>query len=282
VRNASPLRYPGGKWRFTPFFVEFLSQNFKSPPLYIEPYAGGASLALSLLFDGRVSGIWLNDLDVAIHACWHSILHECERFCEELENTPVTLNEWHKQKNLYAKREAGDMFTLGFATFFLNRTNHSGILNGGVIGGKEQRGEWKLGARYNRPELIRRVQRIAENKKRIKLTCLDAGTLIRTLRRASNCLVYLDPPYVTAGKALYMNAYRKEDHVSVRDAVHGLKRKWIVSYDDVPLVRKLYRINRCRHLELLHTAREAKTGSEVLFFSDDCIIPKIPPKTKSL
>lgn len=275
MRDASPLRYPGGKWRFTPFFAEFLSQNFETAPLYIEPYAGGASLALSLLFDGRVSRIWLNDLDLAIHACWHSILHECDRFCEALESTPVTLDEWHKQKNVYAKRSAGDKFALGFATFFLNRTNHSGILNGGVIGGKEQRGEWKLDARYNRAELIRRIKRIANNEKQIKLTCLDAGALIRKLRRSANCLVYLDPPYVTAGKALYMNAYKEGDHVSVRDAVHKLKRKWVVSYDDVPFVRNLYGVNRYRCLELLHTAREAKVGNEVLFFSDDCIIPKL-------
>jgi DNA adenine methylase len=274
VRNASPLRYPGGKWRFTTFFNEFIAQNFGAPPLYIEPYAGGAGLALSLLFDKKVSGIWLNDLDPAIHACWHSIIYDSERFCETLESVPITLEEWRIQKGIYAKGLESGTFALGFATFFLNRTNHSGILNGGAIGGKEQRGTWKLDARFNRTELMKRVQRIAEHRKDIKLTCLDAEVLIKSLGRASKCLVYLDPPYVAAGKALYMNAYGESDHASVRKAVGGLRRKWIVSYDDVPLVRKLYRPYRVRSMELLHTAREAKVGSEVLFFSGDCVIPR--------
>ena len=275
MRSASPLRYPGGKWRFTPFFNNFISRNFDKPPLYIEPYAGGASLALSLLFDNKVSGVWLNDLDPAIYACWYSILHESDRFCEALERIPVTLGERQKQKAIYAQGLARGTFELGFSTFFLNRTNHSGILNGGVIGGVAQLGTWKIDARFHRTELIRRVQRVAEYRKRIKLTCLDAAILIKGLRQASNCLVYLDPPYVSAGKALYMNAYKESDHALVRQAVGRLNRKWIVSYDSVPLVKKLYRQYRVRGVELVHTARVAKLGHEVLFFSDDCIIPKI-------
>lgn len=274
MRNSSPLRYPGGKWRFTTFFTEFIAQNFIAPPLYIEPYAGGAGLALSLLFDKKVSGIWLNDLDPAIHACWHSMIYDSELFCEVLSRIPVTLEEWRRQKEIYAKGLESGTFALGFSTFFLNRTNHSGILNGGVIGGKEQRGSWKIDARFNRTDLIKRIQRIAEHRRDIKLTCLDAEVLIKSLRPASKCLVYLDPPYVAAGKALYMNAYGESDHASVKAAVGRLKRKWIVSYDDVPLVRKLYRPYRVRPMELLHTAREAKVGSEVLFFSIDCVIPR--------
>jgi DNA adenine methylase len=275
VRSASPLRYPGGKWRFSPFFSKFLARNFDRPPLYIEPYAGGASLALSLLFENKVSEIWLNDLDPAIHACWSSIIHEGERFCDTLRKVPLSLEEWHLQKNVYASGLKSGSFALGLATFYLNRTNHSGILNGGVIGGKSQLGEWKLDARFNRNELIRRVERINACRQKIKLTRLDASALLSSLRVSKNCLVYLDPPYVGAGKALYMNAYRAADHAQVRDRVTGLKRKWIVSYDDVPLIRTLYKGYRSRGVELLHTAREARVGKEVLFFSVDCVVPRL-------
>ena len=278
MRSASPLRYPGGKWRFAALFNELISQNFAKPPLYIEPYAGGASLALSLLFDDKVSGIWLNDLDPAIHACWYAMLHDSEQFCEVLANIPITIEERQKQKEAYSRGLAGGSFALGFSTFFLNRTNHSGILNGGVIGGVEQRGTWKIDARFNRAELIRRVRRVAEYKKRIKLTCLDAAVLMKRLKRPSNCLVYLDPPYVSVGKALYMNFYKEADHTSMREAVGRLNRKWVVSYDNVPLVKRLYRPYRMRGVELLHTARVAKVGNEVLFFSHDCVIPKIAKK----
>ena len=273
MRSASPLRYPGGKWRLSAFFADFIGKNFHTSPLYIEPYAGGASLALSLLFAGQVSSIWLNDLDPAIYACWLSMIHESDRFCELLETIPITVEERRRQKAIYALRSAGGTFSYGFSTFFLNRTNHSGILNGGMIGGKKQQGTWRLDARFNRSELVRRVRRIAEYKEQITLTCADAEALIRGFTARKNCLVYLDPPYVTAGKALYMNAYGAADHESVRDAVSRMERKWIVSYDDVPLVRKLYRGYRVRRIDLLHTAREAKLGSEVLFFSDDVMIP---------
>ena len=276
MRNASPLRYPGGKSRLAPFASEFIRCNFQTAPLYIEPYAGGAGLALSLLFEKRVSGVWLNDLDPAIYACWCSMLNESNRFCEVLRSIPLTLKEWRRQKQIYAAGFVGDAFTLGFSTFFLNRTNHSGIMNGGLIGGRSQSGIWKLDARFNRPDLIKRVERLAQHRRQIKLTCLDGAQMIRRLRGASNCLVYVDPPYVSAGKALYMNAYTESAHVSVRDAVESLQRKWIVSYDDVPLVRSLYKRYRVRRIELLHTARAARVGKEVLFFSSRSVIPKLP------
>jgi DNA adenine methylase len=231
-------------------------------------------LALSLLFEKKVASIWLNDLDPAIFACWHSILTDSERFCEKLNTIPLTVEEWQKQKRIYKNGHCNDMFDLGFSTFFLNRTNHSGILNGGLIGGKSQKGAWKLDARFNRAELIRRVRRVAESRSQIKLTCVDAARLVRALRANANCLVYLDPPYVSVGKALYLNAYTNNDHSTVRNAVQALRRRWIVSYDDLPLTRRLYRNYRSRSIELLHTAREAKLGREVLFFSPECVIPR--------
>lgn len=273
MRSASPLRYPGGKWRLSGFLSRYLAKNFDRPPEYIEPYAGGASLALSLLFAGAVSRIWLNDLDPAIHACWHAMLESSERFCRAIERIPVTPEEWRNQRLIYARASQDDPFSLGFATFYLNRTNHSGILNGGMIGGKSQSGRWLLDARFNRAELVRRIRQIAQHRSRIKVTRLDARHLLVRLRRTADRLVYLDPPYVTAGRALYMNFYKEADHAKVREAITRLNMKWIVSYDDVPLIRKLYRGFRPRRLDLLHTARAAKLGREVLFFSPDSVIP---------
>ncbi len=273
MRTASPLRYPGGKWRLSKFFHALLEQNFASAPGYIEPYAGGGSLALSLLFEDKVSNIWLNDLDPAIHACWTAILDEPDRFCEAILSTPISLGEWQKQKKLYRCGTASGTFSLGFATFYLNRTNHSGILNGGVIGGKAQVGPWKLDARFNKVELVRRITKIKERRKQIKLTNLDAEKLLGTLRKNGRSLVYLDPPYVGAGKALYMNSYGIGDHQLVRDRALALKRLWVVSYDDVPLINTLYKGLKSHRISLNHTARVAKIGREVLYFSHDCLIP---------
>jgi DNA adenine methylase len=275
MRDASPLRYPGGKWRFSRYFERLINLNYRRPPTYIEPYAGGSSLALSLLFSDVVDDVCLNDLDPAIHAFWHCVLRHTERLCELIDQTPITPTEWRKQRRVYQAARASEFVALGFATFFLNRTNHSGILNGGMIGGKKQLGEWRLNARFNRPELIRRIQRIATFRSRIHLYCQDAIMFLKNRKLTKNTLVYLDPPYYDAGKALYLNAYEAEDHARVRDRALNLKCPWVVSYDDVREIRKLYKSQRSRSVRLLHTARSARVGREVMFFSPKLQVPML-------
>lgn len=273
MKDASPLRYPGGKWRISSFFERVILINGLSGCSYYEPYAGGASLALSLLFRNCVDEIHLNDLDPAVHAFWHVALHQNHKLRKLLESTEVTPKEWARQKEVYKQGSAAGMLAFGFSMFFLNRTNHSGILNGGMIGGKEQNGAWKLDARFNKPELLRRIKRIASYKDRIHLTNLDAIKFLRNHKPSRDSLLYLDPPYYNAGARLYMNAYSPDDHAAVRKAVRQLNFPWIVSYDDVPEIRKLYKSIPSRRLELLHTARSSRVGREVLFFSSKLRIP---------
>ena len=275
MRNASPLRYPGGKWRLTKGFERVIALNYEKPPAYVEPYAGGASLALSLLFTGVVNEIYLNDLDPAIHAFWFSVLRQNKKFCRLVKTASITPSEWRKQRKIYRQGLVAGRLALGFATFFLNRTNHSGILNGGMIGGKQQKGEWKLGARFNRTELVRRIQRISQFKNRIHLRCKDATAFLIQKKFRKNTLVYLDPPYYRSGMDLYLNAYEPGDHKLVRDCTLDLGCPWIVSYDDVPEIRRLYRSQRCRRVRLLHTARTTRLGKEIMFFSGRLRIPPV-------
>src|ERR1700674_1907547 len=275
MRDASPLRYPGGKWRLSELFERIIKTNNLRGSHYVEPYAGGASLALSLLISGQVSEIHLNDLDPAIYAFWHSVLNRNRDFIELLDSTPVTPDERSNQKAIYFKGTSASKFRLGFATFFLNRTNHSGILNGGMIGGKKQSGCWKIGARFNRVELLRRIERIGTLKNRIHLSCDDALAFLRKNKFPRTSLKYLDPPYYCAGQRLYLNAYKPCDHAAVSDYVQGLRSHWIVSYDDVSPIRRLYDHVRSRRIKLIHTARVAQMGNEVLFFSAGLRIPNL-------
>jgi DNA adenine methylase len=274
MKDASPLRYPGGKWRIAAFFEQIIQLNGLNRPQYIEPYAGGASLALSLLFTEQVSEILLNDLDPAIHAFWHSVLTHNRDFIQLLNKTPVTPGEWSKQKAIYAKGATADKFGLGFATFFLNRTNHSGILNGGMIGGTKQHGTWKIDARFNRPELQRRIERVGNFKDRIHLFHEDAIEFLRNHRFTKTSLIYLDPPYYKAGKHLYLNSYKPSDHAAISKDIIGLGSPWIVSYDDVPEIRELYKNMRHRRIKLFHTARSFREGNEILFFAPGLMIPE--------
>ncbi len=273
MRDASPLRYPGGKWRITALFERVIRLNGLRGAQYVEPYAGGASLALSLLFREQVSEIHLNDLDPAIHAFWHSVLTRNQDFIQLLDETLLTPDEWSKQKAVYDKGSPAGKFALGFATFFLNRTNHSGILNGGMIGGRKQDGPWKIDARFNRSELRRRIERISSFRDRIHLSCEDAIQFLRNHKFPRKSLIYLDPPYYRAGRRLYLNAYKPDDHAAVSEYILGLRSPWIVSYDDVPEIRGLYKNVRSRRIHLLYTARSARNGDEVLFFAPGLRIP---------
>lgn len=224
---------------------------------------------------GQVSEIHLNDFDSAINAFWHSILNRNRDFVELLQETPITPDEWARQKEVYFKGASAGKFALGFATFFLNRTNHSGILNGGMIGGKKQEGNWKIDARFNRLELRRRIERIGKLKSRIHLSCDDAIEFLRKHTFPKTSLKYLDPPYYRAGRRLYLNAYKPSDHIAVSHYIQGLRTPWVVSYDDTSEIRKLYNQVRSRRLNLLHTARVAQMGNEVLFFSPSLKIPRL-------
>ncbi|MCZ2901189.1 DNA adenine methylase [Burkholderia thailandensis] len=276
MKTASPLRYPGGKWRVAPFFGRLLAANGLEGIDYAEPYAGGASLALSLLFQDKVGAIHLNDLDIAIYSFWWAVLKDNQRFIDRIATVEVTPDEWMRQRNIYLLGARADRFALGFATFFLNRTNHSGIMNGGMIGGKAQNGTWKLDARFNKVDLADRVARVGRYQRRIRLSNLDAlAFLSRLKRQRGEKLIYLDPPYFKKGPDLYLNAYGSDDHAKVREAVDGIEAPWIVSYDDVPEIRKLYTGVKARGFDLLHNARTTRTGREVLFFSNALRVPRL-------
>jgi len=177
------LRYPGGKLKVVNYIKRLFEVNDLVGGTYIEPYAGGASVALSLLFDKYAGKIKINDKDRSIYAFWYSVLNNADELCRLISDTPVTMDVWQAQHELQKRKENADLLELGFSTFFLNRTNRSGILNGGVIGGKEQTGNYKIDARYNKNELIERIERIAGYSDLIDLTSMDAVTLLKRYKR---------------------------------------------------------------------------------------------------
>lgn len=277
MKFYSPLRYPGGKNKLSSFIASLCMKNNISGH-YVEPYAGGASVALKLLLDGYVKEITINDLDRSIYAFWHSILTNTEEFCKKIKNTNVTLNNWKRFKKVLLNKEKASLFELGFATFFLNRTNRSGIINGGIIGGVAQKGEYKIDCRFNKDNLINRIKFIALHKKNIHLYMMDALNLIEKVQtdgHEDNIIFYFDPPYYEKGPSLYMNFYKHNDHARVSKAIRKIKKaKWIVSYDDAYEIKKLYAGCKSKEYALLHTAYKSRAGKEILFFSKDLIVPE--------
>ena len=272
----SPLRYPGGKRRLSSFLMQLIEHNELKQVNYVEPFAGGASLALALLFGEYASIIHINDLSRPVFAFWHSVLHNTEEFCRRIRAVDVSMTQWHHQRSVYDRRDDAELIDLGFATFFLNRTNRSGILGGGVIGGKGQLGKWSLDARFTRDELLRRVRRIKRYDGRIRLYSKDAIVFTNEIRESlgQNAFFFIDPPYIDKGQDLYLNNYDIRDHQRLEHYVTSLQYPWVVTYDYEGAIRyRLYEEYPKLAFELSYSAQSRQKGKEAMFISQDLSLP---------
>jgi len=246
---------------------------------YVEPYAGGSAIALELLFHEYVSRIHINDVSRAVYSFWKSVLVHTEQLSKMIIDTPLTVKSWDAQKRVLENADDYDELRLGFATFFLNRTNRSGILNGGIIEGRGQTGPWKIDARYNGPELVQRIKAIAGMANRIKVTRQDALRFLKngTPKWPTKTLIYLDPPYYVKGRDLYYDFYEPKDHAKVARFIRGKiqRQKWIVSYDNVQAIRDLYKGAPHIVYDIGYSARSASQGSEVMFFGPGLRVPDL-------
>lgn len=266
----SPLRYPGGKAKLYPFFAELIRVNGLVGIEYREPYAGGAGLALRLLTSGFVERISINDIDCSIYSFWISVLQNTDKFCALMARTPVTIDQWHRQRDIWEESDLDNPLALGFSAYFLNRTNRSGIIEGaGPIGGYEQSGRWKLGVRLVKDKQIENIKQLARYSRQIDVSNLDAMTFFARATKRANTLTYLDPPYFVKGRKLYKNFYEPDDHLRIAQTLSShCKSKWVVSYDDVPTIRRAYSTFRPISYSPNYSAGEKTIGREVIFVSD--------------
>lgn len=265
----SPLRYPGGKNCIYAFMKSLLEENGMVGISYAEPYAGGAGLALRLLMDGLVQEIYINDFDVSIYAFWQTVLNRPDELCSWIEQVPINIQTWEHYKQIQRDRSDVDMLTLAESTFFLNRTNVSGVISGGPIGGMRQTGKYKIDVRFNKTDLIHRIKDIASISDKIHLSNLDGIDFIeRHEEKVHNDLfIYLDPPYYKKGSFLYLNAFDDDAHKTLAEKVSQLDCRWLVSYDNQEFILGLYP----RYRKLLYQLSQCtsnRVGDEVLIFDD--------------
>ena len=273
--TPSPLRYPGGKTKLYDYVKNILKTNNLLGETYIEPFAGGAGLALKLLLNGDVKRILINDYDPAIYAFWNCVLTQTDALCELISNSDISVDTWRTQKNIYEHQDISDELSLAFATFFLNRTNVSGVIKGGLIGGIAQNGTYCMDARFNKDSLIRKIERIALERDNIILTNMDAFDFIQAdhLRHYYKTFINFDPPYVNKGSQLYKNSFTEDDHRRLSKMISECHRKWIVTYDVCPLIAELYAPFRRSELDITYSACRTRRANEYIFFSPNLTLP---------
>lgn len=275
----SPLRYPGGKGKLVRFVRSIIRANGLSDGLYVEPYAGGAAVAWELLITGVVRRVAINDISRPIYCFWKAVLEQTDELSKLIHDARLTVEEWDRCKVVFRNHECADELMLAYSFFFLNRTNRSGILNGGIIGGREQTGQWKIDARFNKADLIRRINKIASLKSRISLHCGDALDFMSTHKaswQSEKALVYVDPPYFMKGRDLYYDFYQEDDHRKIAKFILGLKSvNWLVSYDDVRPIHDLYETANWLQYAIGYSARNRIQGREAMFFSENIVVPGV-------
>lgn len=266
MRTSSPLRYPGGKASMTGLLAGIRSINQLGDRSVAEPFAGGAGASLSLLYLEDTHEIHINDADPAIHDFWWTIANRPGPFLAMLRSTRVSMAEWRRQRETYRRSSNVSRLRRGFAAFYLNRCNRSGIImNGGPIGGVEQTGQWKLGARFNKPELEARCKRVAEYGQRIRVSQMDALDFICGCDQG-NTFFFIDPPYYAKGETLYLNKLDHAYHQHLAVRLRSMEdAAWVVTYDDCPEIRGMYADWASIHpFSLRYAASERRRGREIL------------------
>ncbi len=281
MNSISPLRYPGGKASIAGILKDVIELNDLKGCSYFEPYAGGAGAALSLLQKGCVSSIHINDADPRVFSFWKTILSDTSRFVEDVNSIPVNIEEWHRQKAICEKPEAHSVYKVGFATFFMNRCNRSGVLQGaGPIGGMAQDGVWRMDVRFNKEALVKRILQIASLKDSICVYNMDAIAFLKQHLPSGlgrkRVFAFLDPPYVNKAERLYMNSYEAKDH---RKIAAYLARQntlnWVMSYDDTQLIRALYKDAKIAHMPIRYSLQSKRLAKELIITPSRITLPSV-------
>lgn len=267
-KSFSPLRYPGGKTKIYKKVKNLILDNDFGNRMYVEPFAGGFGIGIGLLSEGIVSSAILNDFDLHIYHFWDAVLNNTENLLRLINDTPITLEERARQKQNYKDIDV-DPLTDGFATLFLNRVNFSGVIKGGPIGGLKQSGDYKIDCRFNKEDVKKKIEHVADLRNKIRLYNKDASYLIKMhlMKMKSPMFLNIDPPYVIKGSQLYTNFFTEGNHLDLQRVIAkylDANYPWIVTYDDCQFIKNLYQDYHMQEYHITHNAGRTVYGKEIV------------------
>ena len=274
----TPFRYPGSKSSFTGIVKEYVLHNGLKGCKVVEPYAGSAAVTLALVSEGVCSSGVIVERDPLIYSFWKVAFSNPEALIRRIEGSEATLSTWHELRPLLSYKEPnnGDLVEMAFAALFFNRTNFSGVLHSGPIGGQDQSSAYKIDCRFNRKELLLKIQKFSAVSKKIEVCFGDPIDVIKSCSRQTKTLFYIDPPYFIQGRKLYRYYYKLKDHLALSKALQKSKFNWILSYDDHDVIKSLYEGFSQVEKAFQYSTRVAKNENELLITN-----LKIPDAWKS-
>lgn len=266
-KSVTLLRYPGGKAKIYPVVKKIIVDNNLSNRIYVEPFAGGFGLGVKLMINHDIGKFIINDLDYHIYSFWFCVFFKTKDLISKINQTDISLTEWKKQKNIYDKYQKYDIVDVGFSTLFLNRTNFSGILKAGPLGGKSQEGKYKIDCRFNKKAIIDSISLVSKFRDNVEVMNLDVKELLIALKPRESDLFYnFDPPYVEKGSELYSNSFSTSDHNELKDAVDKIDTEWIMTYDNVELIMNLYKFYKKSLFPLQYSASGKRLENEIMIY----------------
>ncbi len=240
VPQRSPFRYPGGKTWLVPYIRRWVAHQPARPQEFIEPFAGGGIIGLTVAFEKLAGHVTLVELDNDVAAVWQTILSsQGDWLAERIASfglTPATVQAALSQPAPSLREQA-------FQTILKNRVNRGGILAPGA--GRIKQGENGKGllSRWYPQTLRKRILDIVAVRDRITFVHGDGLESLRQNAHRSDALFFIDPPYTAGGKKAGNRLYTHHelDHAELFGLADRLAGDFLMTYDDAKDVRDLAR-----------------------------------------
>lgn len=258
------IRYPGSKAKIADRLIRLFPQELSNPLFqsavskidYREPFFGGGAVGFRWMdaLPDR-SSVWINDIDPGMAALWMAVKDHHRRLIEKVDAHRPSVADFDWLKKEDGRTDIG-IVEMAFRKLVLNRESFSGLgaMAGGPIGGRKQRSDYNVDCRWNAGQhcrVIAEQHKLLTKFQETKITCVDFAKVIDGA--PEHAFIYADPPYVEKGGQLYKHNMTHDDHRRLATALRNCPAKWLLSYDDHPLVRELYPWADFHPIDVLYT-----------------------------
>ncbi|MBX9735480.1 MAG: DNA adenine methylase [Phycisphaerales bacterium] len=234
VPQRSPFRYPGGKTWLIPWIRRWLTSLPERPVEFVEAFAGGASVGLTVGVESLADHVSLVELDRDVYSVWRTILSPAvSSFTDRILHFAVT----EASVRAIIASPVRSWPDRAFRTLIRNRMQHGGILAAGASLMREGENGNGLLSRWYPETLVRRIEEIHAHRRRFGALMVDAFGVLRANAHRPECAYFVDPPYVAAGRRLY--AHHQIDHEALFRSCSKLAGPFLMTYDDSPEIQGL-------------------------------------------